>query len=247
MMHLHWLARLVKGVSDEGLHRRFVKYSVGVFDGPRLEVTVKGKNMTLKGDFGYEDLISWFALSLMSEDEECAVSGVVLGKPCAELLKDYGGKPEVKGDSYKVKVNFSFRAGELRRIYERYSDECTFLLSIKTARGWNVKCRTKLDWTVNVRGEEEGVRFCVGKIVVEREALGRLLEQAIPDFISLVPQGFKNMLITNEFVVEELVAPENREGLTARELRLMSKRRGKVKRTLNVDGETFHNEVGFMV
>ncbi len=244
---MHWLARLVNGVSDEGLHRKFVKYSVGVFDGPRLEVTVKGRNVTLKGDFGYEDLIGWFALSLMDEDEECDVSGIVLGKPCAELFRDYCGKLETKGDSYKVKVNFSFRAGELRRIYEKHIDECTFLLSIKAVRGLSVKCKTKLDWTVNVRGEEEGIKFCVGKIVVEREALRRLFEQAVPDFINLVPQDFKSMLITNEFVVEELVVPEDKEGLTARELRLVSRRRGKVRRTLNVDGETFHNEVSFIV
>lgn len=244
---MHWLARLVNGVSDEGLHRRFVKYSVGVFDGPRLEVAVKGGNVSLRGDLGYEDLIGWFALSLADDEEECSVSGVVLGKPCAELLKGYGGKLEVKGDSYKLKVNFSSKAGELRKIYEMYSDECTLLLSIK-ARGWSVKCKTRLDWTASVRGEDDGgINFCVGKIKAGGDALRRLLEQATPDFVNLLPQNFRSLLVVNEFVVEELVTPENRDELTMRELRLVSKRRGKVRRTVNVDGKTFHNEVNFIV
>ncbi|MBS7288751.1 MAG: hypothetical protein KIH01_08445, partial [Candidatus Freyarchaeota archaeon] len=231
-----------------GLHRRFVKYSVGVFDGPRLEVTVKGDNVSLRGDLGYEDLIGWFVLSLLNNEEECSVSGVVLGKPCAEMLMGYGGKLEAKGDSYKLKVNFSSKAGELRKIYEMCSDECTLLLSIKASRGWSVKCKTKLDWTASVRGEDDGgISFCVGKIKAGEDALRRLLDQATPDFLNLLPQKFRSLLIVNEFVVEELIIPENIGGLTVRELRLMSKRRGKVKRTINVDGEIFHNEVNFIV
>ncbi len=248
-MVLHWLTRLVNGVSDEGLHRRFVKYSVGVFDGPRLEVIFKGRNLTLRGDFGYEDFIGWFALSLMDENEECGVNGVVFGNMCAEVFSGYGGQVKVKGETYSIKVNFSSKAGKLREIYERYADRCNLLLSIKAAGGWSVKCKTRLDWKTTVReNEEEKIDFCIGKLQLKEEGfIGRmLLESVAPDFLNKVPQKFYRMLIINEFVVERLVPPEG-EGFSARELRLLSKRQGKIKRVLNVDGEILHNEVDFLV
>ncbi|MEM1658884.1 MAG: hypothetical protein QXK94_07625 [Candidatus Jordarchaeales archaeon] len=249
VVDLHWLARLVSGLCDEGLHRRFVKYSAGTFGGPRLEVSVRGGYVTLRGDLGYEDLIGWFVVRLMGDDESCSVSGVALGKMCTELFKESGNKVEAKGEMYKVKVNSSFKAGELRRIYEEYSDECTMLFSIKTARGASVKCKTRIDWMASLGGEEGGgdINFCVGRVKVEGDGLKILLEQTVPDFLDVVPRDFKRMLVANEFVIEKLIPPECGEGLTVKELRVMSKRKGKVKRSVNVDGKTFYKEVEFTV
>lgn len=246
---MHWLARLVNGLYDEGLHRRFVKYSAGNFSGPRLEVSIRGGSVTLRGDLGYEDLIGWFVVRLLGDDESCDVSGVALGKTCAEMFEKCGGKVESKGEVYKVKVNSSFRAGELRRIYDEYSDECTLLFSIKTARGASVKCKTRIDWMASLGGEEGGedINFCVGRVKVEGDALKVLLEQAVPDFLDVIPHDFKRLLVANEFTIEKLIPPEGMEGLTARELRVMSKRKGKVKRTVDVDGKSFYKEVEFTV
>ena len=238
---MHWLTRVVNGNIDEGVHRRFVKYSVGEFDGPWLEVSVRGRNVVLRGDVGYEDFIGWFLLTTVDENEECDVKGVIIGKACVEEMKEYGGKVSVKGEVHKINVEFSCRVGELREVYERYADECVLMLNIKTRQG-NVRSKRKLEY----KGfEEERREFCVGRLKLSEEGVKRIVEEVAPDFLKEIRLPFKSLLLENKFIVEEIIFPENRERLSAREVRLRSKRRGRVKRTLHVDGETFSNEVEF--
>lgn len=61
---LHFTSKLALGKPDDAVHQRLVKYSKGDFDGPVIELAVRGKTLTMNGSPEYEDAIGWILASL---------------------------------------------------------------------------------------------------------------------------------------------------------------------------------------
>lgn len=254
---LHFTSKLALGKADETVHRRLMKYSKGEFEGPVIEVNIKGKTLAINGSAEYEDLIGWiFAHNAPHQLEFRVTGGIKCVKDQTEVLRNAGLNIQMSKAKGKAMYDAKFSdnvtlAKTLRDVYSKLVSECLVLLSVKPVSGgreWSMS--TKKDYPrPPTKGELKGpgTDFCKAVLPVSDELTRGVLSEVVPDFKDEIQGSFKQLKVENYYRINEVVLPEGKEKLGFAEIRLKAKKKGLLVRKATVDGKELIKEVQFCV
>ncbi|MFX0096918.1 MAG: hypothetical protein ACFE7E_04075 [Candidatus Hodarchaeota archaeon] len=248
-MPKHFLTKLVQGNIDSDVHRRMVKYSKGIFPGPRLNAAFRGKTLRLHGDFEYESLVGSFFLWNM-EVRSFKVDGkVICRENRSKTLNDLGVESTMKKSKrlYEVQLKqINVDSDSLREMYLAL-DECFLLLSLTPLSGkGQLKTKTRIP-KPSLEESEKKPSFCSAVIPVSdaNDILGKLVHLAAPDFGEEVAIPFSTLDLKNYYEISEIALPETGDKLSTGEIRLKALRKGSVRRNLEIDGRAIEKAFSF--
>jgi hypothetical protein len=244
---MHFLTRIINNQIDDATHRRFVKFSTGEFDGPKILVNVKKKVVNFKASFDYQDFVMEFVINRVP-NVDCSVKGNIFSsQDFSSELEMLGTKMKKSTAIYKAAVNTMVSSEKLRELYASIGDNSTILLSVKPSSGsWKLAMKANFPKPMAAEAKDP-TNFCNGAVEGSEKVLQDLTRELAPDFTGEIPLPFTSLSLTNIYHISELVFPENKEKLPPKEVRMQSKRKGTLSRILEVDGQKLEKEVTFVV
>lgn len=164
---------------------------------------------------------------------------------------------------------------EIRQIFDKLSATCFLLLTINPEKGkeWTFKAEEKIPPLKKTFGKADPYSECkpdkrikcknaelcqkTGICINDRtkfcriktgylEAFAEFLELFIPDFPQL-HRSFTELLIVNQYTINKLIFPEDKDSLSSQELREKIKKAGFIERIVYVDDKIHSNKVEFTV
>ena len=245
---MHFITKIVTEQPDETLHKHFVKFGKGVFDGPIISIDNKRKNISLACTFGYEDLLLDTFVTFL-QDAEYKVSGVILTHEdqSNHLSKFNIPAMRYKAPLFKVKVNTQLNSEQIKElvaplIYNEY-----LFLTIKAVDKKikdSFKCKTTFP---KPKEQEEGTlpKLDFAKTVIQNTetAIEWIVTRVVPEIQR--DTKFKKIIVQNKFIISELKLPADKEKYSATELRKKAIRVGKIIRKITIDGQEIEKEYAF--
>jgi len=232
------------------MHRHFARYSKGNFSGPSFKLTITPSKIAVNSTFEYEDLLEFLAAQYFPEDDVSIQGSIVTGKDINDELSKIGVATRVEESSgktkaYKAKVQETVSKDQLMNLIESVSDSGYILLSFKEAGKGGISLTTKKNPPrPNPKNPEQGaaesaLQFCKANFPNSADVRDALIDQLLPDFKEELPPKFKKIQLDNEYNFNELIIPQ---GLPSSQIRLKTIRVGKLRRKLDVDGESFEKQ-----
>ncbi|MEX2705721.1 MAG: hypothetical protein Q6352_010730 [Candidatus Freyrarchaeum guaymaensis] len=243
---MHFLTKLIKNQVDDLVHRRFIKFSTGEFEGPTIKVNVKKSVIDFRASFEYQDFVLEFIINRVP-DVECTVKGNIFSsQDIGDELKRFSiKKVKRSGLVYKAAVKNTLSSEKLRELLASIGGHSTLLLSVRpTSDSWKISM--KANFPKPMAEPKDPTSFCRSTIKRTEENLQDLIEELAPDFMDEISLPFKSLKLTNKYHIGEIIFPENKEKLTPKEIRAQSKRKGVLSRTLEIDGRELKKEIEFI-
>jgi hypothetical protein len=89
------------------------------------------------------------------------------------------------------------------------------------------------------------LQFCTGVLSNTEVNLKTVLDLTVPDFISDIPKTWKSIIVLNNYIIKEIELPKNiKDSLL---LRIMAIRKGKMIRSIDVNGELIEKQYSIVV
>ena len=260
---MHFLKKLIEQPIIEDsikkhmdVHRHFYRYSRGEFIGPAIKITSSSTKFTLKGSHEYEDLIlELVAKSIEDPNRKFEIKGkLITGSDITEQLKDLGLNWDLKESSGKTK---NYKSDFIDTIKKDKLIECInfFRNSSYFLANFNLNSTCKVTTKKNVpqpskkKAEDDDVnkriQFSTGYMENTKRNLDLIIDSTVPDFKKNIPNEWKNIIVYNNYMINEIELPKNVKN--SQLLRILAIRKGKIIRTIDIDGETYENQFSFIV
>lgn len=247
----HFLTRIIQNEVDEFTHLIFSRYGRGIFPGPALQFKIQKNKFTINASFLYEDFVGVFLAHFLPNNKQFKLTGNIfsyrdLGSELSDIIPSISMKKSK--NLYKATLQLELPSEKIKKLYSLLGGECYILVSIKPVQGALPKLQTKksipklTDQIIELKTD-----FCKATLPSDEEILNVFIEEALPDFQERIKTPFENLDLRNQIVVTDIILPENWRSMPSKEVRLKSKRKGKIVRTLTVDGETLKTEHNFLV
>jgi hypothetical protein len=234
------------------VHRHFYRYSKGEFIGPALKITKSKTRITLKGSHEYEDLILEVAANTISEDEVEIKGTLISGSDISDLIANLGfdwnlKKSTGKTKNYKANILSKTDKGTLLESIEAFRKTSYYLISFNLNPTCKVTTKKNIPQPSKKKAEEDviikRIGFCNGIINNSEKTLDMLLKLTLHDFESDVPQKWKNIIIRNNYKITDIVLPDHIDNWGLK--RILAIRKGKLFRSIEVDGELIEKQYSF--
>lgn len=198
-------------------------------------------------------------------------------KDLEELSLENGWKPGKRDlKKLMVRpMNENLAPKEIFQMYEKLSSNCFLLLTITPEKGkdWAFKTNDKIPPLKKTFGKIDPYEECKpdkrikckdadsceksGICITDRTKFFRVktgslkdftnfFELILPDFPEL-NQDFSELLIVNQYTIDELIFPENKETISAHELREKIKKVGFIERIVYLDEKKYAKKMDFTV
>ena len=229
---MDYIKDLVTGKSDqEHIHQKFVKYSKGTFCGPVITVKKAANSIKISGSYEYADTIA--GLILRNSSGKVSAAGNVFSK--SEIETDYAAKSKKRLGVCNTEIKGEADAKTLLDLYNA-NKEATFYLDLQAEKA---KLKTKKKPPRS--GSEKDEEFFTA-------TLDASMADAVANDICFdcAKKDYKEMKISHEFTISELVIPEEYRNDPAK-ARLNARRKGKIKRKTEVDGAVQETEKELLV
>ncbi len=238
------------------IHRHFYRYSKGDFTGPVMKISQTKAKITLKGTHEYEDLIlELVSMSISDPNEEFEINGrLITGSEISGLLTELGFNWDLKKSTgqtknYKAEIIDNITKDKLVKSVEAFREHSYLLLSFILNPSCKVTTKKKVPQPSKKKVEDEDinkrVQFCVGYLNNTDENLKNTINFIIPDFKSELPKNWKTLTVVNNYKITEIEIPKNIKD--SRLLRIMAVRKGKLIRSLDIDGEILEKQYSIVV
>lgn len=264
----HYLASIIaaKGKdlsASKPVHNRFVRYSKGSFDGPKIKITRKGKSITVKSSVDYENILGFLVLSSIKasvvsvegnitafEDPKPVMNTAIPAARQGQVLLDE------KKNNWILDMSGAWSKAELNKIYDIFDQRRGYiLLSLSDAADSSISFKVsskpprppkKTD--AKVDGEPGGdadkiakaVKFATAKFPNDASVLTAIIDALLPD-VKKETANFKEVTIENDYVVSDIMIPA-----TAKDKRIEAIRKGVLVRKITIDGVTKTIEYPFV-
>ncbi|MEQ9715657.1 MAG: hypothetical protein ACTSSP_10050 [Candidatus Asgardarchaeia archaeon] len=248
---MHYITKIIMNKIDEGVHREFVKYGRGEFEGPVLQVNISKNKVTFSGSFGYESLLmDIFVRNL----EECdyKISGKIYShKDYTDFLRNFGIQPmKSKELLYEVKVETILNKEKLKELiskmlYEEYLFLTITPLDKKVARTLKITCKTSFPKPSKSSADVSVALDFVKLIVPPSEEINSIiLNEIAPDFKDKITD-INKFTLRHKIVVTKLEIPPEYKDSSASIKRQKAIRIGKLIRTIEFDDSKYKIEYSF--
>jgi len=260
---MHFLSKLIEtpNLDDPakkhmGIHRHFYRYSKGDFIGPALKISKTSAKITLKGAHEYEDLILEIVLRSISDSQaDFEIKGkLITGSDLQDTLSNLGINWSLKKSTgqtknYKADIIDKINKNLLLETIEILRENSYLLLSFLINPNCKVTTKKNIPQPSKKKVEDDDVskriQFCSGVLSNTDANLKMVLDLAVPDFISEIPTKCKSLTIFNNYTIKEIVIPTNIKD--SRLLRIMAIRKGKMFRSIDIDGELIEKQYSIIV
>lgn len=227
---MNYIKEIFLGKPVDYIHGTFTRYGRGTFEGPAIKIK-NGAVIKAEGSIHYANILG--QLIVENTEQEFNVSGLIHARREIKVpLKT--GKKTSKGELHVTEVNDKIHSDGLKMVYNDYKDAYILLELNPTSGNWKLKCKKKPPKP----GGKLDEKFC--NATLEANALQNLMDEILFD---IKDKNFKEAEIKNTMVIDELVGTPELKKDSAR-FRLEAKRKGKIRRTLTIDGkktETTHD------
>lgn len=259
---MHFLKKIIKSpILDDpaknykSVHRHFYRYSRGDFIGPVMRISQTKAKLTLKGSHEYEDLILEIVSAGISNPEEnFEIKGkLIAGADVSEIITGLGFNWELKQSTgqtknYTAEIINNTNKDKLLESIEAFRENGYFLLSFNLNPNCKVTTKKKIPQPPKKIDKEDvnkRIQFCKGYISNTEKNLKNVLEAALSDFEAELPKKWKMITIFNTYKITNIEIPKNITN--SRLLRIMAIRKGKIFRTIDVDGEIIEKQYSIVV
>ncbi|NVM43465.1 MAG: hypothetical protein HWN79_00975 [Candidatus Lokiarchaeota archaeon] len=238
------------------IHRHFYRYSKGDFIGPALKITKTSGKITLKGTHEYEDLILELVVkSLSNAQADIEIKGkLITGRDLKDTISNLGlnwdlKKSTGKTQNYKAEIVDQINKSLLLQALELFRENSYLLLSFVINPNCKVTTKKNIPQPSKKKVEDDDVskriQFCTGVLSNTDANLKMVLDLTIPDFISDIPANWKTFTVFNNYKIKEIEIPTNIKD--SRLLRIMAIRKGKMFRSIDINGELIEKQYSIVV
>jgi hypothetical protein len=226
------IKELIQGDQNhEHVHQKFVKYSKGAFSGPTLSIKKTGDNLKINGSYDYADAVA--GVILKNSPGTIKAAGTIYSR--TEIKTPYSTKAKKKLGVCIIEIKAEADASALKTLYEQ-SKDATFLIDIE-ASGAKMKAKKKPPKP----GSGSDDQFFSATIP------GTMIGAVMTDlFFDAQKKDFKEAKISHAYQINEIVIPEEYKKDAAK-ARLMAKRKGTLKRKVEIDGVATETEKALLV
>ncbi|MCK4383583.1 MAG: hypothetical protein KAW66_09845 [Candidatus Lokiarchaeota archaeon] len=241
--------------NHKDIHRHYYRYSKGDFIGPALKISKTKARINLKGTHEYEDLISEIVVSTVPEDEKIKfTANLITGSEISETINNLGfdwnlKKSTGKTKNYKTDITDITDNHTLLKLIDVFRENSYFLLSFNLNPTCKLTTKKRIPQPSKKKVEDDDIskriQFCKGVINNTESNINLILNLALEDFKSDLPTTWKNIIITNNYKITEIELPKNVKNSML--LRLLAIRKGKMYRSINVDGEMNEKQYNIVV
>jgi len=260
---MHFLSRLIENPILEdpaknhmNIHRHFYRYSKGDFIGPALKITKTKAKITLKGTHEYEDLISEIIAKTISDPKKgFKVEGTLItGMDLSEAITDLGlnwilKKSTGKTKNYKADIVDQINKNQLLQAIKIFRENSYLLLSFIINTTTKVTTKKNIPQPSKKKAEDDDlskrIQFCTGTMSNTDANIKMILDSVASDFKTDIPNNWKTIILLNNYNITEIVIPKNIKD--SRLLRIMAIRKGKMYRSINIDGELIEKQYSIFV
>ncbi|UCD02092.1 MAG: hypothetical protein JSV23_03490 [Promethearchaeota archaeon] len=260
---MHFLKKIVESPilddpakNHKNVHRHFYRYSKGDFIGPAMRISQTKAKLTLKGSHEYEDLILEIVTSGISDPEEYfEIKGrLITGIDVSEDLNKFGLNWNLKQSTgqtknYIAEIVDNIKKETLLKSIQKFRENSYLLLSYTINPTCKIKTKKNIPQPSKKQVEEDDVskriQFCTGYISNREKNLKLTLEASLSDFKSELPKNWKAITIFNNYKITDIEIPKNIKN--SRLLRIMATRKGKLVRTVDIDGEIIEKQYTIVV
>ena len=260
---MHFLSELVKKTILEdpfeqhlNIHRHFYRYSKGVFIGPALKITKTKAKFTLKGAHEYEDLILEAVTKTISNSQDnFEIKGkLIASSDIANNISEIGlnwvlKKSTGKTKNFKAEIIDQINKDLLLQAIGVFREKSYLLLSYNRNATCKVTTKKNIPQPSKKKVEDDDVskriQFCIGMLNNTEANLEMLLDLAAPDFKSEIPNNWKSLTILNNYTINQIEIPTNIKD--TRMLRVMAIRKGKMIRSVEIDGDLIEKQYSIVV
>ena len=236
------------------VHRHFYRYSKGVFIGPALIISQTKAKLTLKGSHEYEDLIQEVACKA-ANDSEFNVTGVLeTGKDLSKEISNLGLEWKLKKGSgqkkiYKSDILDTIDKNTFLEAIELFRKTSYLLLSFNNGPANKITTKKRIPQPSKKKVEDDEiskrVQFCVGNIANSNNNMKLIIESALSDFASELPETWKKITVTNNYKISGIEVPKDEKNSML--MRIKAIRKGKMIRSLEIDGELIEKQYNIVV
>ena len=238
------------------IHRHFYRYSKGDFIGPALKITKTSGKITLKGTHEYEDLILELVVkSLSNAQADIEIKGkLITGRDLKDTISNLGlnwdlKKSTGKTQNYKAEIVDQINKSLLLQALEVFRENSYLLLSFVINPNCKVTTKKNIPQPSKKKVEDDDVskriQFCTGVLSNTDANLKMVLDLTIPEFISDIPANWKTFTVFNNYKIKEIEIPTNIKD--SRLLRIMAIRKGKMFRSIDINGEKIEKQYSIVV
>lgn len=260
---MHFLKKIIEtpilddpAIKHMDIHRHFYRYSRGDFIGPALKISQTKTKFTLKGSHEYEDLIQELVTSgISSANEKFEIKGrLISGADIKEIINDLGFNWNLKQSTgqtknFKAEIIDNADKDSLLKSIEAFRETSYFLVSFNLNPTCKVTTKKNVPQPSKKKVDEDDVskriQFCTGYMSNSDKNLNNLIDNAFNDFKSDLPKSWKSITIFNNYKITDIEIPKNVSN--SRLLRVMAIRKGKLFRSLNIDGEIVEKQYSIVV
>jgi len=247
----HFITRIIQGDVDEFTHLKFSRYGRGTFPGPAIQLNIRKNKLMLNTSFLYEDFAGAFLAHFLPGGKHFKVGGNIfayqdLSSEISNIVPTISMKKSK--NLYKAILQTELSSEKIKELYSLLGGRCYILISVKPSQGMLPKLQIKknipklTDQIIELKTD-----FCKATLHSDEEVLKVFIEEVLPDFQEKIKFPFKSLNLKNQIVVTDIILPENWRSMPSREVRLKSKRKGKIIRVLAINGETLKSEHNFLV
>jgi len=236
------------------IHRHFYRYSKGEFIGPALKLTKSKARITLKGSHEYEDLILEVVANTISEDEVDIKGTIISGSDISDLITNLGfdwnlKKSTGKTKNYKANILSKTNKGILLESIEAFRKTSYYLISLDLNPTCKVTTKKNIPQPSKKKVEEDDISkrigFCKGIITNTEKNLSMVKELTLNDFLSEIPEKWKSITIKNNYKITDIILPDHIDNWGLK--RILAIRKGKLFRSIDIDGDVFEKQYSFSV
>jgi len=260
---MHFLSKLIESPNLDdpakkhmSIHRHFYRYSKGDFIGPALKISKTSGKITLKGAHEYEDLILELVVkSLSNSQPDFEIKGkMITGSDLQDTISNLGlnwdlKKSTGKTKNYKAAIIDQINKSLLLQALEIFRENSYLLLSFLINPNCKVTTKKNIPQPSKKKAEDDDVskriQFCTGVLSNTETNLKMVLDLTAPDFKSEIPKNWKSIIILNNYKINEIQIPTNIKD--SRLLRIMAIRKGKMFRSLDIDGDLIEKQYSILV
>ncbi len=260
---MHFLRKIIESpVLDDpaknykSIHRHFYRYSRGDFIGPAIKISRTKAKLTLKGSHEFEDLILEIVTKgMMNSDDQFEIKGkLISGADVSEIINNLGFNWDLKQSTgqtknYKAEITDQTNRDILLESIEKFRENSYLLLSFNINPSCKVTTKKNIPQPSKKKVEEDDVnkriQFCTGYTSITEKNLNYIFDTILSDFKSELPENWKTIILYNNYKIQDIEIPKDVKN--TRLLRIMAIRKGKLFRTVDVDGEIIEKQYSIVV
>ncbi|MCP4764576.1 MAG: hypothetical protein GY870_22565, partial [archaeon] len=234
---MHFLKDLISHNNEDDpvksvphVHRHFVRYSKGQFEGPAMKIKFAKTNINIYAGFEYEDLLYYIIAESMNDadiSEEFSVTGnIISSRDISKVFEENGIPWKMKKSTGKTKnfkcplkpaADAKLNKDKMKSLIVTLNSSLTStytLLNFKI-EGYSIKTaknppRPKQSGSTaedQEKSKAARIKFCTAKLPNTEKNRKMLIEEVVPEFKDEITAKCKQIEIYNNYLVEELILP----------------------------------------